>query len=372
MLRLTVVASTQAAKPEFSQVTAAPVLQPKTGKPRPHVCCMCHQSFARLEHLKRHKKIHTKEKPFGCPQCTRRFARHDMLQRHQQKLHQYDVIPSMPRNGRQQSTSSLLPNATGRMQKNTLANSINGTADAGTASMRQPANAIVHIDPSALDHPLTSHDASLAIGTKDHAGHSYHASLSGLDSSTTFHYRAMSDSIDNHRRHHRLPELDTHLGLGLYDEMRTAHIRGCGPNGFELEKFFGSSGSTITSNQLHHLNTNIVNTQSPFRGSFTNPFVDITSIEESDSGWSVALEDYATSCRAEETGVNGFSPLAVGVVSRGGSNKVTMDGSGQSTMWLNPLVAHPNDTFSLNPLEQSPSYTTGDYPYNECTYNCSV
>ncbi|KKY14980.1 putative dna binding regulatory protein [Diplodia seriata] len=43
---------------------------PKTDKPRPHVCGTCGRSFARLEHLKRHERSHTKEKPFECPQCT--------------------------------------------------------------------------------------------------------------------------------------------------------------------------------------------------------------------------------------------------------------------------------------------------------------
>ncbi|KAH8599870.1 hypothetical protein B0O99DRAFT_466636, partial [Bisporella sp. PMI_857] len=58
-----------------------------TDKPRPHVCGTCQRSFARLEHLKRHERSHTKEKPFECPECARCFARRDLLLRHQQKLH---------------------------------------------------------------------------------------------------------------------------------------------------------------------------------------------------------------------------------------------------------------------------------------------
>lgn len=59
----------------------------KTDKPRPHVCGTCTRSFARLEHLKRHERSHTKEKPFQCPVCERCFARRDLLLRHKQKLH---------------------------------------------------------------------------------------------------------------------------------------------------------------------------------------------------------------------------------------------------------------------------------------------
>ncbi|ANB13678.1 Tda9p [Sugiyamaella lignohabitans] len=61
--------------------------QVKTDKPRPHVCATCTRSFARLEHLKRHERSHTKEKPFQCPVCERCFARRDLLLRHKQKLH---------------------------------------------------------------------------------------------------------------------------------------------------------------------------------------------------------------------------------------------------------------------------------------------
>lgn len=67
----------------------------KTDKPRPHVCLTCTRSFARLEHLKRHERSHTKEKPFQCPVCERCFARRDLLLRHRQKLHA--SFPETPR-----------------------------------------------------------------------------------------------------------------------------------------------------------------------------------------------------------------------------------------------------------------------------------
>lgn len=58
-----------------------------SGKPRLFVCQVCTRAFARLEHLRRHERSHTKEKPFSCGVCQRRFSRRDLLLRHAQKLH---------------------------------------------------------------------------------------------------------------------------------------------------------------------------------------------------------------------------------------------------------------------------------------------
>ncbi|KAM9887204.1 hypothetical protein OXX79_013812, partial [Metschnikowia pulcherrima] len=52
-----------------------------SGKPRLFVCAMCTRAFARLEHLRRHERSHTKEKPFDCGVCQRKFSRRDLLLR---------------------------------------------------------------------------------------------------------------------------------------------------------------------------------------------------------------------------------------------------------------------------------------------------
>ncbi|CCG84530.1 protein of unknown function [Taphrina deformans PYCC 5710] len=79
-------------------------------KAKPYVCLTCTRPFARLEHLKRHERSHTKEKPFCCDQagdiigCGRRFARRDLLLRHQQKIH---LFPNTSKRRRLSTVSQI-------------------------------------------------------------------------------------------------------------------------------------------------------------------------------------------------------------------------------------------------------------------------
>ncbi|CAO3576723.1 unnamed protein product [Absidia cylindrospora] len=53
------------------------------GQQKSHVCpvTQCQRRFKRLEHLKRHMRIHTLERPFACtfPKCHKHFSRSDNL-----------------------------------------------------------------------------------------------------------------------------------------------------------------------------------------------------------------------------------------------------------------------------------------------------
>ncbi|KAH6985249.1 C2H2 transcription factor [Ilyonectria destructans] len=57
-----------------------------------HRCHRCCRNFARLEHLQRHERSHTKEKPFNCALCTKSFSRKDLLTRHDRLTHQEQTI----------------------------------------------------------------------------------------------------------------------------------------------------------------------------------------------------------------------------------------------------------------------------------------
>ncbi|RHZ65219.1 hypothetical protein CDV55_100474 [Aspergillus turcosus] len=50
-------------------------------------CQRCSRTFARLEHLQRHDRSHTKEKPYICDKCPKSFTRKDLLTRHERLSH---------------------------------------------------------------------------------------------------------------------------------------------------------------------------------------------------------------------------------------------------------------------------------------------
>lgn len=291
---------------------------------RSHICGTCSRSFARLEHLKRHVRSHTKEKPFECPQCTRCFARRDLLLRHQQRLHQQDAISSAPRNGCRKTTTGLPPNATRKVRKNSVASSVDRAASTGTARMRPLANAQSHIDPSAFNSLLASHDASLARSDEDHPGHAHYTSLPGLKGPSAFGYRDISTSIGNQRHHHGLPKLDAHVGFDL-SGLRTAPSSGCRSDEFELD----SSGLTINPNQLHRFKGNTANPQPLFPSPFSTSFAG-TALIADDLCWSTGLGHCTIFRGADEVGIDKFSPSTISTISECRSSEV-LDGFRQPT-----------------------------------------
>ncbi|KAI0187751.1 DNA binding regulatory protein AmdX [Xylaria flabelliformis] len=346
----------------------APFPPPKTDKPRPHVCATCQRSFARLEHLKRHERSHTKEKPFECPECTRCFARRDLLLRHQQKLHQSTTPSSRPRN-RRESTSSTAT-AQSRARKNSVASAnanaaaaAAAAASSGNGPMRPRANTISHVDPN---HVQMIAAANASVGRGPHmaaAHHSRHQSLVGLPIQHIDHpYAGMSAVMGHRGMGHGLPKLETH-GMHTMD-FSNAGLRTAPPLPFQPDLdfenlFFGQPGSTINPNALHY-------TESPHSMSLdpTSPFGNgmsdmSTSQHVEDSfDWLTGFEqNMSFGNNQHENAVDGSSPSAMSTTSQSGISDVMLDGSNNTTMpaatssiWQPSLMGPPQvaNPFSLD------------------------
>ncbi|KAI9698810.1 MAG: hypothetical protein M1836_003920 [Candelina mexicana] len=327
---------------------------PKTDKPRPHVCGTCSRSFARLEHLKRHERSHTKEKPFECPECTRCFARRDLLLRHQQKLHMTTTTSARPRSGRRESTSNTAGSGPGRVRKNSVANnSVGGSGGVGSAAMRPRANTISHVDNATLGL-IAAANSSISRNGNLGAGHAHHSSLGHLPGPGGYEFRGMSTAIGNHGNHHGLPKLETHgLSINMSGGLRTAPAFG----GFGLDHdvdslLFGGPGSTINPAQLHFSDSPqslaFGRPTSPYNNN-NNPFTDMTTnqamMDEDDSfDWMNGFHNQTSFASTNnEHAIEGSSPSAISTASQSGISEVMLDGSNNSvqtptTIWQNAMM----------------------------------
>lgn len=334
---------------------------PKTDKPRPHVCGTCQRSFARLEHLKRHERSHTKEKPFECPECTRCFARRDLLLRHQQKLHQTTTPSSRPRN-RRESASSTAPGAS-RLRKNSVAGANAAAAAAVTASMRPRANTISHVDSGSAMQMLAATNASV-VARGMPPTHSRHPSLVGLPIHNMDHaFGGMASALGHRGMIHGLPKLDTHgiNGMDFSGGLRTAPpLAVFNPHDFDFEGLlFGTpTGSTINPNVLHSDSPQsmALDPMSPY----PHGLPDMSASQHLDDSfdWLTGFEHQMSFTNGpNENAVDGSSPSAVSTTSQSGISDVMLDGSnhpattvGTSSMWQTSIMGPPQmaNPFSLD------------------------
>jgi len=305
----------------------------KTDKPRPHVCGTCQRSFARLEHLKRHERSHTKEKPFQCPECARCFARRDLLLRHQQKLHQTTTPSSRPRN-RRESVAGPTP-AGSRARKNSVANTNAAAAAANaaaTASMRPRANTISHIDNSAMQ--MLNAQVSVARGIPPTHSHSRHPSLAGLPmhGHGLDHSYGMAAALMQRGVPHGLPKLETH-GMNSVDF--SSGLRTAPPYFDAAAMFFGPStgGSTINPNALHLSDSPpsmAVDPLSPFPHG-----LDVGGghgFDDVGFEWLTGFDQQMSFNNGpNENAVDGSSPSAISTTSQSGISDVMVDGSNHHT-----------------------------------------
>lgn len=298
---------------------------PKTDKPRPHVCNTCNRAFARLEHLKRHERSHTKEKPFECPECKRCFARRDLLLRHQQKLHQTTTPSARPRNRRESASGVTLGQS--RARKNSVAGP-NPAAQVNPAAMRPRANTISSIDPNSLQQYMAT--ASPAPSRMPPT-HTRHDSLMGFPMPHHFENQftgaGMSVAMGHRGLQNGLPRLETH-GLPFDSGLRTAPPQqSFFRNSFSMENMFGNVG-TINPSML---NCGPHSPQiDPISPSFGIPDLSSPYDGIGFENLMIGNPDFAASDffgYGNENAIDGSSPSAISTASPGGMSDAMIDGS---------------------------------------------
>ncbi|KAJ3455699.1 hypothetical protein MRS44_017181 [Fusarium solani] len=302
---------------------------PKTDKPRLYVCDTCQRSFARLEHLKRHERSHTKENPFKCPECKRCFARRDLLLRHQQKLHQTSTLSSRPRN-RHESADGI-PSGQSRACKKSFAgpNPSNGPGP----SMRPRANTISHVDSSTMQ-TIAAANFCVPGGIPLTHTHTRHLSLAGLPIPGLDH--GMSAAMEQRGVHHGLPKLEkgTSGSLDFSSGLQRAPPIAVLNSDFNSKDLFGP-GTTINSNDLHYNilpQSTALEQASPFALSM-NEMPSRQILDDSFDGL-IGFE-YQMPFHMNENVVDRYSPSAINPTSQSGISDVMPDGSnpGTSTIW---------------------------------------
>ncbi|KAF3930735.1 hypothetical protein ABW19_dt0209921 [Dactylella cylindrospora] len=286
---------------------------PKVDRPRPHVCSICSRSFARLEHLKRHERSHTKEKPFECPECLRCFARRDLLLRHQQKLHLTTTPSSRPRNGaRRESTSSVAQPSGGRVRKNSVSN----------AGGRPRANTIAHVDSNTL---------------------------SMLAKSTTANAQT-------------LPKLETGSLRGLNVVGTSLGASTVVPQDLDIENILFGNTTTVNPAMLQ-FNT------SPHQHTFGSPTSPFDAVFPSIGSSHAIIDDddeneWMTMLGAgnypSEQAVESSSPSAISTTSISGVSEALQD---TNTWWNNNSTLSSATTMSTSPFMSASDYTAP--PFNQ-------
>ncbi|KAF3926289.1 hypothetical protein ABW20_dc0109493 [Dactylellina cionopaga] len=279
---------------------------PKVDRPRPHVCSICSRSFARLEHLKRHERSHTKEKPFECPECLRCFARRDLLLRHQQKLHLTTTPSSRPRNqGRRESTSSVAQPAGSRVRKNSVSN----------AGGRPRANTIAHVDSNTL---------------------------SMLAKTTT--------------NSQNLPKLETGSLRGLNVVGTSLGASTVVPQELDIEGILFGNTTTVNPAMLqfnaspHH---HPYGPTSPFDAVFGNSNAVVDDDDENE--WMTML---GSSHYASEQAVESSSPSAISTTSISGVSEALQD---TNTWWNNSSTLSSATTMSTSPFMSASDYAAPSF-----------
>lgn len=346
---------------EDSQNSNASFPPPKTDKPRPHVCTTCQRCFARLEHLKRHERSHTKEKPFECPECTRCFARRDLLLRHQQKLHLTTLPSSRRRGARRESASSGAGGGAIRVRK-PVANADGG---ASGAVMRPRANTISHVDNATIGMLANADPSTTGLeGFNPQMG--YQPSINDLPGVRGYNFRGMSTALGHHGNPVALPRLETSgLNVGIGGTLKTAPPYG-GPRGsIDMETLWMGPEPTVNPAQLHFSNSPgslaFETPVSPFDQSFAAvPAAYAALDDEGNFSWFGGYENPMSFKNVNEQAIDESSPSIISTGSHSGLSEPMLDCSKNLnqpiSLWPNALLPQAPVTPNL-PMDWSvPAY----------------
>ena len=316
---------------------------PKTDKPRPHICATCTRSFARLEHLKRHERSHTKEKPFECPECSRCFARRDLLLRHQQKLHM-TTTPTSRQKARRESASSAATSGPVRVRKSST------SGPSGPATMRPRANTISHVDKATLGM-IAGANSTLArhIGMELNVGLGQHSALGSLPGVSGYQFRGMSTAAGHHGNHLVLPKLDTNnFNHDVGASMRTAPPYASLGGNIDMGNTWYGQGNTVNPAQLHFSHSQQTLSFDPIPSPYNHSFPHISQnpMEMDDShtfAWMSGFDNQMSLDNANDQAIEGSSPSAMSTGSHSGLSELILDGTNNvlqtSSMWQTPLMA---------------------------------
>lgn len=123
---------------------------------RPYLCGVCHKSFARKDHLRKHQRTHTGERPFQCGVCMKAFSRRDHLKKHQrthsgEKPYEcfvcskaYSRKDHLNKHERTHTTGEMLPTVG-------AADNTNGDCGIGAGTIGAPANSTQQQQQQLID-----------------------------------------------------------------------------------------------------------------------------------------------------------------------------------------------------------------------------
>lgn len=267
--------------------------RPKMERPKLYICEACSRPFARLDHLKRHMRTHTKEKPFPCPHCASCFARRDLLLRHQRKLHQ-SVATSKPRGACHEAITFK------------AGGSVGGTADSSRQSKETQTGHDGSTYLSAINKSLCLRIAPLAL---DGGGYPEQPQRIERKISHKFDRRLTSTFVDRERQTHPMPTSTTQLWHGC-SGLQAVFSRGCECD--EIEWMVSPwSSLTAAPGETHCLEAilepNAAIREPPFSSTPLNlPTPVKPNVHKCES---IGLKTSPKLCSTRETGADGLSSL---------------------------------------------------------------